>query len=55
MQVSWHQQSRRIALGVATRTTMGSLVSDDEIDDLLVLFDNIGVNSALVRPPQAYA
>ena len=49
VQVSWLQKSRRIALGVATRAAMGNLVSDEEIDELLILFRDIGVTGALVR------
>lgn len=55
MQVSWHREARRIAFGVATRATMGSLVSDDEMDDLCSMYDNIGVTSALVRQPARVA
>eukprot|EP00892_Ulva_mutabilis_P000151 jgi/Ulvmu1/10136/UM006_0090.1 len=45
--VPWIAKSRRLAFGVATRATMGTLVSDDELDDLCALYDNIGVTSAL--------
>ena len=36
-------------MGVATRAAMGSLVSDEETDELLILFGDIGVTGALVR------
>lgn len=49
VQVSWLQKSRRLSMGVAARAAMGSLVSDEDIDELLIMFQDVSVSGALVR------
>lgn len=49
VQVMWHREARDIAFCVATRATMGDLVSAEQMDDLTVLYDDIKVTGALVR------
>eukprot|EP00892_Ulva_mutabilis_P000149 jgi/Ulvmu1/10134/UM006_0088.1 len=43
-QVLWQVEARRVAFGVASRATMGSLVTDADLDRLFVLFNKVRID-----------
>jgi len=57
LQILWLRESRRIAFGVAARTSMGAILDDEDIEEYLEIFNDVIVIGAPVwhlLPPECH-